>query len=149
MVMKTNVTNTAGSKKQTNEPRLAGSNSDMLQGLHPNTSLGVTLKTVLIRDRVPMEGKSYKGVLRLDGQSDYLGYEDPHFTFFESMQTTCTKRNPHVFEGRYINVSRRDDGSLCPHFKALPRSEDFNLDTYADGVASELRQALKCLGEEG
>ena len=146
--MKTNVTQTAGSKKQTNEPRLAGSNSDMLQGLHPNTSLGVTLKTVLIRDRVPMEGKSYKGILRLDGQSDYLGYEDPHFTFFESMQTTSTKRNPHVFEGKYITITRNDDGSYRLNFKKLVIGDDFSVEKYALGVYNEICMALAGLLEE-
>ena len=58
------------------------------------------------------------------------------------------KRNPHVFKGKYITVTRRDDGSVHPNFKPLKIDEDFCLEKYISGVANELLWALEGLIEE-
>ena len=55
------------------------------------------------------------------------------------------KRNPCVFRGRLITVTRRDDGSLRPNFKPLHVDKDFTVDGYALEVAGEIREALKGL----
>ena len=136
-----NPTIEAGSR-ESHEPRLIGSIVDeMLQGWNRNTELCVDLKTVLHSDRRLQYGKDYPGVLRRD-----WAY---HYTFLETLPATAGKRNPHVFRGRYITVTRRDDGSLRPNFRPMPASKDFNLDAYAICVCNELRQALRGLLEEG
>ena len=53
------------------------------------------------------------------------------------------KRNPQVFDGRYITVTRRDDGSLRPNFKPMPTTARLSVDNYAFEVYRELRGALK------
>ena len=165
----------AGSKKS-HEPRLLGSiveemlhgNSPLAvgyrqyiaslengeveeQGWHTNTELGCDVKTILRSDRKMKVGKEYQGVLRLDseGIADEFLCRDPHFTFVETVPQTAGKRNPHVFDGKYITVTRRDDGSLRLNFKELPKGANFNLERFALGVYNELCLALGGLIEEG
>ena len=58
------------------------------------------------------------------------------------------KRNPRVFNGEYITVTRRDDGSLRPNFKPVKTGKGFDVVRYALAVCNELRQALKGLVEK-
>ena len=132
----------AGSEKS-NEPRLVGSSvGEILQeGWNRNTELGCDVKTILRSDRVMKTGKDYQGVLRRDSDAivDEFLCRDPHYTFVETLPWT-TKRNPHVFSGRYITITRRDDGTLRPNFKLIPA--DMSVDNYAFGVYHELLQGL-------
>ena len=161
----------AGSKKS-NEPRLLGSIvEEMLhgssplavgyrqyiasqengeveeQGWHPNTHLGVDVKTLLRSDSKMKAGKNYQGILRRDEICEEFRYEE-HFTFVETVPQTAGKRNPHVFDGKYITVTRRDDSSLRLNFKELPKSANFDLERFALGVYNELCLALGGLIEE-
>lgn len=165
----------AGSKKS-KEPRLLGSiveemlhgNSPLAvgyrqyiasqengeaeeHGWNPNTHLGVDVKTLLRSDVRMVVGKEYQGIFRLDseGIADEFLYRDPHFTFVEIVPQTAGKRNPHVFDGKYITVTRRDDGSLRLNFKELPKGANFNLERFALGVYNDLCLALGGLIEEG
>ena len=108
------------------------------------------MKTMLRSDVRMKVGKDYQGVLRLDSEGvveEYLS-RDPHFTFVETLPWS-TKRNPRVFRGRYISVTRRDDGSLRLNFKPMPKlGADLSVDNYAFEVYRELRQALIGLVEE-
>ena len=121
------------------------------QGWHPNTHLGVDVKTLLRNDKLMRIGKEYQGVLRLDSEGivDEFLCRDPHFTFVETVPQTAGKRNPHVFDGKYITVTRRADGSLRLNFKELKTGEGFSLEGYALGVYNEICMALYGLVEEG
>ena len=172
-VLKNNIE--AGSR-ESNEPRLLGSiveemlhgNSPLAvgyrqyiasqengeaeeHGWHPNTHLGVDVKTLLRSDVRMVVGKEYQGVLRLDseGIADEFLCRDPHLTFVETVPQTAAKRNPHVFDGKNITVTRRDDGSLRLNFKELHKGANFNLERFALGVYNELCLALGGLIEEG
>ena len=69
--------------------------------------------------------------------------------FIETVPMTAGKRNPHVYVGEYITVTRRDDGSLRPNFKPMPKlGANLSVDNYAFEVYRELRGALKGLVEE-
>ena len=120
------------------------------QGWNPNTHLSVDLKTLLRSDECMRIGKAYQGVLRLDANAEIEEFlcRDPHFTFVETVPQTAGKRNPHVFDGKYITVTRRDDGSLRLNFKELPKGANFNLERFALGVYNELCLALGGLIEE-
>ena len=122
----------AGSEAQYG-PRLAG------EILHRNTHLCVDLKTFLLHDRIVKMGKSYPGVLTRDTED--------HYTFIETL-TATEKRNPRVFDGTYLTITRWSDGSLHPNFKPMRVGEDFSVDGYAIGVCNELRRALIGLVEE-
>ena len=123
------------------------SNSANQQGWNPNTHLSVDLKTLLSSDSKMKAGKNYQGVLRRDEICEEFRYEE-HFTFLETETKKAGKRNPHVFDGKYITVTRRDDGSLRLNFKELPKGANFNLERFALGVYNDLCMALGGLVEK-
>ena len=102
-----------------------------------NTELCVDLKTILISDRRAKTNKDYPGLLTRDGRE--------HFTFIETQPTTA-KRNPQLFKGKYITITRWADGSLHPNFRPMP--ENMSVSNYAFNVYRELIGALKGLVEE-
>ena len=120
------------------------------QGWHANTELGCDVKTLLRSDVRMVVGKEYQGIFRLDseGITDEFLCRDPHFTFTETVPQKTAKRNPHLFVGEYITITRRDDGTLRPNFKPMKVGADFNLERFALGVYNELCMALYGLVEE-
>ena len=118
-----------------------------LNGWHTNTDLGCDVKTILRSDRTMKVGKDYQGVLRLDEEAtvDEFLSRDPHYTFVETLPWSM-KRNPRVFNGKYISVTRQDDGSLRLNFKPMPKLDaNFSFERYTFGVYLELHKALKGL----
>ena len=113
-------------------------------GWFRNTELCSDIKTYLCFDRIAKIGKVYKGLLRRDS--------DDHFSFLECRRSASANaiiRNPHVFEGKYINVTRRmKDGHIRFNFKEVDFGGRFNPMSFAIGVMKEIIMAFKCLGEE-
>ena len=105
-----------------------------------NTELCVDLKTILISDRRAKMRKDYTGVLTRDGRE--------HFTFIETVPQAPCRRNLRVFDGKYITITRRSDGSLWPNFKAMRLGAGLSVEHYAFEVYRELLGALKGLVEE-
>ena len=120
-----------------------------LEGWNQNTDLAVNLKTILHNDRRMQTGKEYQGVLRRDSDAEIDEFlsDDPHYTFIETLPLK-EKRNPRLFDGRYITITRRPDGSLRPNFKPVKIDKGFSPYRYALEVANEIREALKGLVEE-
>lgn len=120
------------------------------QGWNPNTDLGCDLKTLLHSNRRMQTGKDYQGVLRRDSDQEVDEFlcRDAHYTFIETVPQKPCKRNPRVFDGQYLTITRRADGSLNPNFKSLKVGAGFSVDGYALEVANEIRNALKGLVEE-
>ena len=117
-----------------------------LNGWHTNTDLGCDIKTILHSDRKMKTGKEYQGVLRLDAEGvveEYLS-RDSHYTFIETLPWSM-KRNPRVFNGKYISVTRQDDGTLRLNFKPMKVDDGFSVERYAFGVYRELHKALEGL----
>ena len=117
-------------------------------GLNPNTHFSVDLKTLLRKDRLAKVGKNYLGVLRRDVESDEFRY-DEHFTFVETIPSTTIKRNPKVYEGKHITITRKDDGTYRPNFKPMREEDVLNLARYTHEVYVELCEGLSGLIEEG
>ena len=118
------------------------------EGWNRNTDFCVDVKTLLRSDKCAKIGKSYQGVLRRDMVCEDFHYED-HYTFVETRFSVTSKRNPRVYEGRYVTVTRWDDGSLHPNLRPVRMDSGFSVDAYAIGVCNELRKALSGLvGEE-
>ena len=114
---------------------------------HTNTDLGCDIKTILHSDRKMKTGKDYQGVLKLDqeGTIDEFLSRDPHYTFVETLPWSM-KRNPRVFNGKHISVTRQDDGTYRLNFKPMPKLDaNFSFERYTFGVYLELHQALKGL----
>ncbi len=108
-------------------------------GWHTNTDLGCDVKTILRSDRKMKVGKEYLGVFRLDSEpiADEFLSRDPHYTFTETLPWNM-KRNPRLFNGKYISVTRRSDGSLRLNFKELKTIAGFKVERYALGVYNEI-----------
>ena len=118
-------------------------------GWNRSTELGCDLKTIISSDARMKTGKAYQGVLTRDSHAvvdEYL-CRDAHYTFIETTQQAA-RRNPRVFAGQYVTVTRRPDGSLRPNFKPLWIDRHFCVDAFAIGVCNELRRALNGLVEE-
>lgn len=115
----------------------------VVKGWFRNTDLCVDVKTFLRHDRIAKIGKNYTGVLCHD--------KDDHYAFVETGLTAANAniRNPHIFEGKYINVTRRmRDGHVRFNFKDVDFGGRFNPLSFAIAVMKEILKAFKCLGEE-
>lgn len=115
----------------------------VVKGWFRNTDLCVDVKTFLRHDRIAKIGKNYTGVLCHD--------KDDHYAFVETGLTAANAniRNPHIFEGKYINVTRRmRDGHIRFNFKDVDFGGRFNPSSFAIAVMKEILKAFKCLGEE-
>ena len=101
-------------------------------------------------------GREYRGVLKRDSDTivDEFLYRDPHYTFIETLPPAACRRNPRLFDGKHITLTRWTDGSIRLYFKKkrtnaeMRTNTDFSIDGYAFEVANEIRQALKGLVEE-
>ena len=58
------------------------------------------------------------------------------------------KRNPRVYDGEFITVTRRSNGSYHPNFKPLKVDKNFSVERYISGVDLELHKGLEGLVEE-
>lgn len=134
--------------KNSKKVRLVGSIvEDVLQGWNRSTELCCDVKTILHSDRTLKTGKDYQGVLRRDSESEVDEFlaRDAHYTFIETLPWTA-KRNPRVYKGKYITITRRPDGTLKPNFRPLPAN--MSVERYAFGVYIELHKALEGLIEK-
>lgn len=113
-----------------------------------NLYLAADLKVIMLKDMLLEYGKQYYGFLRHDEPKDGIGGLDDHFTFEEIPEQPNGKRNPKVFCGEFITVTRRDDGTHRINLKLLKTGTLNNIDGYALGVCNEIRKALKGLVEK-
>ena len=116
------------------------------KGCYKNTALCCYLKTILRSDRMMKSGKSYQGMLRRDEECDEFRF-DEHYTFVETLPHV-EKRNPRVYDGKFITITRRDDGTLRPNLKPIKNWENFNVADYAINVGNELLWGLSDLIEK-
>jgi len=107
--------------------------------LNSNTDICVDVKTVLHSNKTAKTGRDYQGVLTRDN--------DDHYTFIETIPPATGKRNPQVFNGKFVTITRRSDGTYHPNFKPLNIGANFNVKAYALCVYLELNRALKGLVE--
>ena len=120
------------------------------EGWHRNTEFACDLKTILSSETRMKTGREYRGVLKRDSDTivDEFLYRDPHYTFIETLPPAASRRNPRLFDGKHITLTRWTDGSIRLYFKKMRTNTDFSIDGYAFEVANEIRQALKGLVEE-
>jgi len=121
-----------------------------LRGWHRNTELGCELKTLLRSDNRMKTRKGYRGVLTRDSDAvidDFL-CRDAHYTFVETAPTASGRRNPRIFDGKFVTITRWEDGSLHPNLKQISMKRGFSVERYAVSVSNELIWALEGLVEE-
>ena len=119
------------------------------EGWHRDTELACDLKTILSSDTRMKTGREYRGVLKRDSDAvvDEFLYRDAHFTFIETLPPAACRRNPRLFDGEHISLTRWADGTIRLYFKKLRTDDDFTVDGYALAVCNEIRLALKGLVE--
>ena len=102
---------------------------------YPNTELGIDLKLMTKEPGRMAVGEYLDGAITHDGED--------HFTFVQNDQEKklqkVVQRNPHVYEGKYINVNRKKDGTLYLTFNRPQFSERFTFQDFCQGAANELR----------
>lgn len=81
--------------------------------------------------------KGTKGVLM-------MMEENESFEFTEALPTRCN-RNPIVWQGKRLNISKDADGTLKVNFKQLKLNDSCNLDVVAKEIRMDLKQARKDL----
>ena len=85
---------------------------------------------------------------KTEAEVDEFLSRDPHYTLIETLPWSM-KRNPKVFNGKYISVTRQDDGTYRPTFKPMPKlGANLSIERYTFGVYLELHKALEGLIEE-
>ena len=111
------------------------SSSKAEKGFYPNTELGIDLKLINRKPGRLGIGEYLDGAITHDGED--------HFTFVqndsEKKKDKVVQRNPNVYEGTYINVNRKNDGTLYPTFNRPQFSERFTFQDFCQGAANELR----------
>ena len=151
-----------GQDNRCNQPRLVGdilsemlqSNSPLANGyrqsqqVYPNTEPGVDLKLLTRQPgRIPL-GSYLDGAITRDA--------DDHFLFIENAtykkRNDVQQRNPHVYEGVYININRKPDGTIYPTFCRPQFNERLTFAEFCRRAADELTQVASGfaygLGEE-
>ena len=113
---------------------------------NPSQILPKSFQTICSSSRIMKAGREYTGILRREVEIDELRY-DEHYTFTETLPWTM-KRNPRIFAGKHITMTRRDDGTLRLNFRPLKTGTGFSLERYALGVYNEICMALEGLVEE-
>lgn len=104
------------------------------KGFYPNTELGIDLKLMTKEPGRMAVGEYLDGAITHD--------EEDHFTFVQNDQEKklqkVVQRNPHVYEGKYINVNRKKDGTLYPTFNRPQFTDKFTFQNFCLLAAKEL-----------
>ncbi len=118
------------------------SNRRLFDDIFPNTELGVDLKLMTRQSgRMPV-GEYIDGVLTRDGEDHFL------FVQNAAKERVAAHRNPHIYQGRYINVIRHADGSLVLTFNHPVLTADFTIHDFCREAAGELLAVAGLIGEE-
>ena len=116
----------------------------LFKDVFPNTELDVNLKLLTHACRRMNIGEMLPGAIIRDGEW--------HFTFieraFERKEKSLTKRNPHVLQLHYINVKRKDDGTLYPTFNRPVFTQHFTFQDFCRKAARELLMVAGSVKEE-
>ena len=108
---------------------------------YPHTEPGIDLKLLARhRGRLPIGGY-LGGTIVHDGEG--------HYSFVEiarDRRWIPQQRNPHIYEGRFVNVNRRPDGTLYPSLTRPPYTEVFTFRHFCLAAAEELRMVADMIG---
>jgi hypothetical protein len=71
--------------------------------------------------------------------------DEDRFIFYEE-QTPKARRNPRVWSGKMLNISRKSDGQLSVNFKPMRLEGQTNVDQLIASIYLDLLKAKKDLG---
>lgn len=126
---------------KSDEPLAVAYRGRLCREIFPNTYPCVDVKT-LLHERTARVGQAYRGVLVRDGEE--------HFTFVENSlgKRSAVVRHPHVFRGRCINITRRDNGTMQPTFNRPKLTAEFAFCDFCREAAEELLYVARLVKEE-
>lgn len=118
------------------------------QSVYPNTEPCVDLKLLTREPGRIAIGNYLDGAITRDAED--------HFLFIENAtgkkRNDVQQRNPHVYEGVYININRKPVGTLYPTFNRPQFNEQLSFLEFCRRAAEELIQVASSfatsLGEE-
>ena len=114
----------------------------LFRDLWPDTELSIDLKLLTRKPgRLPV-GVPVDGSIINDG--------DDHFTFVENAirkMEVVVQRNPIVYRGKYINIHKREDGTLYPTFNRPHFDKNLTFQDFCRKAAKELI-VFACLVKE-
>jgi len=90
------------------------------------------------------EGEYLAGVITRDGEYHYSFFPN----YLKKKWMVMQQRNPHIYEGKRINVNRKDDGTLYPTFNRPPFTEEFTFQDFCREAAEELLMVAGLLEEK-
>jgi len=99
-----------------------------------NTYLAVDLK-VYAQENLPLVGESKNGMLTMT--------EDGEKFEFEEMAPQKRRRNPRIWSGHRINVSRNIFGNLKVNFRELEITKQLDVTAVTKEIKHELETAKK------
>ena len=148
----------ANQNKNEHEPKVVGEIiNDMLQSdspfavayrqhhatVYPNTEPGIDLKLLTRQPGRIAVGDYLDGTLTRDGDEHYLFIENAT----DKKRQTVTQRNPHIYEGQFINVNRKPDGTPYPTFNRPQFTADFTFKHFCLAAAEELLAVAGIISE--
>ena len=106
--------------------------------MFPNTELGIDLKLMTRKPGRLAVGEYLDGTITRDGED--------HFSFIQDdsnkKKVKLIQRNPHVYEGTFININRKPDGTLYPTFNRPRYTKKFTFQDFCWEAANELRMVV-------
>lgn len=118
------------------------------QSVYPNTEPCVDLKLLTREPGRIAIGNYLDGVITRDAEDHFLFIENAT----DKKRNDVQQRNPHVYEGVYININRKPDGMLYPTFNRPQFNEQLSFFEFCRRAAEELIQVASGfatgLGEE-
>ena len=117
--------------KQTEEQNKTG---QLFKDFFPHTELGIDLKLITRQPgRMPV-GAFLDGMITHDDEYHFIFIQNA----FKKKKVVVTQRNPHVDVGHFINVNRKDDGTLYPTFNRPRFTDDFTFQDFCRKASEEL-----------
>ena len=103
-----------------------------------NITLCIDLKTILQEDALLNPGKCYRGVLSRTSDDQYL--------FEEAVSSgRLARRNPKLFDGRYVSLVHMQNGKYQVHMRTIDASATLDRKHLAFLVYSELLTAFEII----
>ena len=100
-----------------------------------NITLCIDLKTILQEDALLNPGKCYRGVLSRTSDDQYL--------FEEAVSSgRLARRNPKLFDGRYVSLVHMQNGKYQVHMRTIDASTAIDRKQLAFSIYSELIDAF-------
>lgn len=117
---------------QSDEPLAVAYRNQLFKDIHPHTELDIDLKLMTRQPGRISVGSMINGVLTRDSEN--------HYTFIQNASTrkkVVTTRNPHVYVGKFINVTKNEDGMLYPTLNRPRYTESFTFQDLCREAAEE------------